>query len=254
MLSSITDKTFALFENPACRKVAAELEKAGAQILKFPLLEAEKVILNEDSEKFLSRLKNFDWIIFPDVLAVGFFLEILEEKAIDFFELDELRVCACGEVISDRLRFVQLHADVIPPRTEPKEIMTALKKYIGDEEFQTKKILLLKESSNSSELKNELANYVQMSELSVYQIKIPQKNEIAKLKTLLRGGAIDEFIFSAPSDFIWLNYIFGGEPLERILSGIEISALDGSMFQTAREHNLKRAILFQPGKIDTVVR
>ncbi len=252
MLNSIVGKTFALFENPSCQKIVSELENAGAQIIKFPVLEAENIDLSEDAREVLTNLVNFDWIIFPDVLTVDFFLQDLEGNAIDFFELDEIRVCACGEVVSDKLRFVQLHADVIPPRIEPKEIITALKNYIGEEEFHNRKFLLLKEVSNQNDLKNKLTDNIKISELSIYRIKIPPENEITRLKTLLKGGAIDEFIFVAPTDFIWLSHIFGGESLDQLLSDINISAVDGSIFQTAREHNLKQTVLFKPRKIDTL--
>jgi len=252
MPNSIADKTFALFENPGSKKIVAELENAGARIIKFPVIEAEKVILNEASKKILNNLQNFDWVIFPDVLTVDFFLQILEENAIDFFELDEMRVCACGEIVSDRLRFVQLHADVIPQTIEPEDVLSALKNYIGEEEFVSLKFLCLKEISSQNAIETELAVNAQISELGIYQIKTPNGNEIAKLKTLLKGGAIDEFIFYAPTDFIWLKHIFNDEPLDHILSGIKVSAVNGVIFQTIREHNLKQAGLFQRGKIDTV--
>ncbi len=89
-------------------------------------------------------------------------------------------------------------------------------------------------------------------ELPVYNIKFAEENEIPKLKALLIGGAIDEFIISAPTDFIGLNHIFNGERLDRLLSEIKVAAIDGAMFQFAREHNLKHAVLFQRAKLDTV--
>jgi len=252
MQNSISEKTYALFENPGWNKMVSNLENAGAKIIRFPTMETEKVRLNEVSTKIINNLKSFDWIIFPDVLTVDFFLQILEENAIDFFELDEIRVCAGGEVVSDQLRFVQLHADVIPQTIEPKEIISALRTYIGVDEFHSLKFLWLKEFAYQNELEEELTGKVQISELSVYQIKTPPVNDITKLKTLLKGGAIDEFIFSVPTDFIWLNFLFKGEPLDRLLAEIRVSGVDGSIFQTAREHNLKQVVLFQRTKIDTV--
>ena len=218
MSNTIAGKTFALFANPNNKKIISELENAGARVIKFPGVDAEKVILDSAYAEVLSNLKNFDWIIFTDVLTVDFFLQILEENAIDFFELDEIRVCAFGEIVSDRLRFVQLHADVIPPTIETQDVLSALGNYISGEEFTDIKFLLPKENTFPVEIKNALMKMkAEVFELPIYQIKFAEENEIPKLKALLKGGAID-----------------------------------GAMFQFAREHNLKHTVLFQRTKIDTV--
>jgi uroporphyrinogen-III synthase len=251
MPNSINEKTYALFADSGNKKIVAELENAGAQIIEFPPLATEKIEPGESSVEQLSRLKSFDWIIFPDVLSVDFFLQTLEENAVDFFELDEIRVCALGEVVSDRLRFAQLHADVIPSKIKSEDVLSALKNYIAAEDFKNLKFLLPKERSFESDMKKQLiqAGAEEVCDLPVYQIKVSKENEFSKLKALVKGGAIDEFVFTSPTDFIYLNYIFGGEPLARVLSGIVISAADGNVYQTIRENNLKCGGLFQTDKI-----
>ncbi len=253
MQNSIHDKTFALFANPTNQKIVSELEHAGAKIIKFPPLETEKIELNESSIEQLSRLAEFDWVIFPDVLTVDFFLQTLEENAVDFFELDAIRVCAFGEAVSDQLRFVQLHADVIPNRLRTEDVLSALKNYIAAEDFQNLKFLLVRGSLVEGELKKQLTQAgAEVCELPVYQIKISKENEIPKIKALLKGGAIDEFVFSAPTDFIYLNYIFSGEPLARVFADVKISAADPIVYQTVRENDLNCAGLFQTDKIAKV--
>ena len=253
MSNSINEKTFGLIANPNNKKIVSELEKAGAKIVKFPPFEAEKIEPDANSVEHLSNLVEFDWIIFPDVLTVDFFLQSLEENAVDFFELDEIRVCAFGEVISDRLRFARLHADVIPNTIKTDDVLSALKNYIAAEDLKELEFLLPKEISLRNEIKNELLKAGgKVSELPIYEIKFSKDSEISKLKALVKGGAIDEFIFSAPTDFIALNYIFSGESLAQIFADIEISAVDEIIYQTIRENNLKCAGLFQPGKVAKV--
>jgi len=76
-------------------------------------------------------------------------------------------------------------------------------------------------------------------ELPIYRAKLADKIEIAKLKTLLNGGAIDEFIFSTPADFIALQFYFSGVAMIDVLSGINVSATSENTFQTAKEYNLR---------------
>ena len=257
MTNSIAGKTFALFDNPTGVKLIAEIEKTGAKLLKFPIIETEKIELSETSIELIKNLKNFNWIIFPDVLAVDYFLAGLEENGVDFFELDEVRVCALGEVVSDRLRFVQLHADVIPNLIGAENIVSSLKNYTAEDELKKMKFLIVKEISLDNAIRNELIkSRAEVTELPVYRIKPAVKNETAKLKTLLitlfRGGAIDEFIFSAPTDFIALKNTFNEELFAELFSEIKVSAVDGLTLQIVREHDLKRADLFRLEKIDTV--
>ncbi len=56
----------------------------------------------------------------------------------------------------------------------------------------------------------EKAN-AELIEMAVYRAKISDKSDTTKLKTLLKGGAIDEFIFSAPEDLIALHQYFPDE-------------------------------------------
>lgn len=249
MPDSNNEKTFALFANPANRKLIAGLENAGAKVWLFPPLETEKVILEKSSVERLKNLTDFDWLILPDVLAADYFLENLEENAIDLFELDAVRVCALGEVVADRLRFAAVHADVITSSNETENVFSELTDYIGEREFGGLKFLFLKEVSADNNLTERLkAKGVAVIELPVYQASISNKLEVTKLKTLLKGGAIDEFILASPTDFIALRYYFEGETIAGVFAGIKILATDGVMLQTTKEHDLGNVGLFHLNK------
>lgn len=234
------EKTYALFANPANKKIAAALEKEGAKVFRFPPLEIEKAILNEKSVSDIKNLYGFDWIIFPDVLAVDYFLQVLEENEIDLFEMDSVQVCAFGEAVADRLRFVRLHADIITASVEPANVFVAVSDYVGKAELSSLKFLLPKAVSLEYEITEKLigkgANVV---ELPIYEAKIARADETAKLKVLLKGGAIDEFVFSSPTDLIALKLLFGNSRISTILSETDVSTVDAAMFQTLKEHDLK---------------
>lgn len=253
MSNFFADRTFALFDNALNKKLRAEIEKTGAKILKFPSIEAEKISLSAASFEIIRNLHALDWVIFADVLAVDFFLEILEENRVDFFELDDVRVCAAGEAVSDRLRFAQLHADVIPHRVDVENVLSSLQSYIAADRLTELKFLVVKEIALDNEIERELLKAgATVSEMPIYRIEFGAKEEITKLKTLFKGGAIDEFIFSAPTDFAALKYIFGEEPFAELFSEIKVSGVDALTLQTVREHGLQSADLFRMRKIDTV--
>ncbi|HXH68919.1 MAG TPA: uroporphyrinogen-III synthase [Pyrinomonadaceae bacterium] len=239
-MTNSNEKTYALFSNPTNKKIIAELEKEGAKVFQFSPLITEKTVLDEKSVADIKNLNAFDWIIFPDVLTVDYFLQVLEENGIDLFEIDSIQVCAFGEAVADCLRFVQLHADVIPNSVEAASVFLALLDYIGKDKLCNLKFLLPKEISQEFEIKGKLIeSRASVVELPIYQAKISTADETAKLKALLKGGAIDEFIFSLPTDLIALKHYFNNKLISTTLSEINISTVDKAMFQTLKEHDLK---------------
>lgn len=240
MSESLDKKTYALFETAANKKIIGELEMSGSKTFRFPPLETVKISPDEGEKEIFSRIRDFDWIIFTDVFSVEFFLQTLEECDVDIFELDDVKVCALGEVVSDALRFVQLHADIIADTTENDKIFTAIKEYLYAEQLRDLRFLLVKEISQTFEFAEQLkSNGAEVFNLSVYEAKIAEKREIVKLKTLLRAGAVDEFVFSSPADFTALRFYFAGESIADLLSEIQISAVSEAVFQTAKEFNLR---------------
>lgn len=255
MPDSTADKTYALYANSANKKLISDLEAAGAKVFAFEPIEHEAIVFDEAANDIIANLMSFDWLIFTDVLAVDFFLAILEENATDLFELDALRFCAFGEAVADQLRFVQLHTDVIPTKIDAQTILASLKDYIGAENLKDLKFLIVKDAGNQIEL-GELLRHEQadVKELPVYQMNVVENKEIVKLKTLLAGGAFDEFIFTAPTDFINLRFIYSGDSFSEFFTEIKVSAMNGSILQTLNEYNFKRAVLFHTDKIGKLIK
>jgi len=243
------DKTYALFATAANKKIIKQLENAAAEIHLFPPLATEKIEAAEINAGFLHF---FDWLIFPDIPAVRYFLEILESQDIDFFELDQMRVCTFGEAIADELRFVQLHADVIPNTNSVGDIFSALCDYIGDDEIENLKFLVPKIESGEIILSEKLKTRgAEVLELPIYRAKDFDKYTAAKLKTLIMGGAIDEFIFSSPEDLTALSQYFSEKSIAGVLKNLKVSAVSGAMFQTLKEYNLENAAFFiLPNSVD----
>lgn len=234
-------KTYAFFETPLNKKIAVKLVEKSAIFFQFQPLETEKIALDIGEIALLKNITEFDWLIFTDVLAVDYFLQKLTENEIDFFGLDAVRVCAVGETVADRLRFDQIHADVIPNKTNAQTVFSAISFYAGESNLKKLKLLLIKEKMSDFGIVNLLkeAN-TELIELPVYTAKISDKSETIKLKTLLKNGAIDEFIFSAPEDLIALRHYFPNEnELKTIFEEVKASAIDANIYQNLKENEIK---------------
>lgn len=234
-MQNLSEKTIGIIENPKNRKLISNLEKQGNKIILFP--EPKTVLINSELD-ICSKINDFDWLIFTDLHSVDYFLQLLEENEINLFELDALRICALGEAVADRLRFQQLHSDVIPPNNRAQSVISALNDYIFNEnEFTGIKFLIIKESNAEFEISGLLSEKkADVTEISVYKSVFQDSLQIPKLKALVKGGGIDEFIFTAPEDVFNILRLFNNENLEKIFAGIKISTNDEVTRQTFNEH------------------
>jgi uroporphyrinogen-III synthase len=240
MESSSNKKTYALFATPLNRKLAAALEAGGAKVFGFEPVETGQINSRQNSEIIKNNLHEFDWIIFPDVYAVEFFIGLLEENQVDLFELDAAHVLAFGEAVTDRLRFVQLHADIIPPTIETEIVFQTLTDYLGKENLSGLRFIVPREGESDSDLKRKLIKAgTNVTEIAVYQIKPAEKNKTANLKALLKGGAIDELIISSAEDVVSLKHYLSTENLSESLSEVRVSGTNEISMQTLKENNLR---------------
>lgn len=236
-----TPKTYALAATATGKKLAAQLAAGGATIVFLPTIETERLDLDEKSNYFLTNADDFDWLIFPDIFAADFFLQAFEDVGKDFFELDAVRVCTFGEAVADRLRFAQIHADVIANSIEPAAIFASLVAYIGETAISGKRFLAVKKRSASSDVEAVEADLEKkgaiVSSIEIYAARIA--DALPRLKALLAGGAIDEFVFAAPADLMALEELLPRELLFGILRETKISATDDVTAQFLRERGFK---------------
>lgn len=235
MSETLPVKTVALFATDANQKLLNEL-RARVSVIELPKVSAVKTDAFDAAIDPLA----FDWLIFPDTFAADFFLEKLAGQGFDLHELDSVRVCAFGEAVSDRLRFLQVHADVIPQKLDTANIFSMLADYIsGEADFEGLRVLVVREISAEIEIAELLRLHkASVTEIPLYKFESERVENPARLKTLLKGGAADEFVFTSPFDATALQYLFK-EPLPELLKETLISAADEVTFQTLLEHGLR---------------
>lgn len=234
-----TRKTYGLIDNPINNKLISKLKENDENILLFPYISTEKIELTDKTKKLITNLVNFDWIIFTDVFAVDHFIEVLDKMEFDLFELDNLTVCAFGEVVADRLRFVQIHTDLIPTKIDSESIVKAISEFAADDLIDLRFLVLKDNSEELSITKYLIENKAVVEELAIYQAKFVNETANTKLKTLLKGGAVDEFVFSSAEDLVSLKKLLTEEDLALVLNESQISATAENVFQLLLENGLR---------------
>lgn len=238
MVATKYAKTYGIFDTFRNKPLIKELEETAEKVFILPRVEANKM-LNHESESIIKNVKDFDWIIFTDVFTVDFFLEALIENNVDVFELDDISVCACGDSVADRIRFAQIHVDLIPEDLSARSILEALKLYVACDSHLLRILVTCDDGkSNGLAALFEKENW-EVVEVSMYYLTSVPKLELAKLRSFLLGGAIDEFIFGAAEDVVGFRKFFGEEEYLKILEDVKPVAADSTTFQTLREIGLQ---------------
>lgn len=215
------------------------MEISGAKIILLPLVETKEIEISPENEKLLKNLSEFDWLVFQNIYAVDYFLQALERFEIDIFELDALRVLAFGETVADRLRYSQVHSDIISKTLETTEILQSLCNYEPD--FGYSNFLIPTENQRKPEIFDALSK-TGSNVIVIPLYKTGFSDQMPKLKALIKGGAIDEFIFSSPTDAANLTIIFHPEGAANLLSETLVSSKDSQTFQSLLEIGIKSKI------------
>lgn len=245
MLNQKNQKTYGVVNSPQNKKLINEILNKKGKLIKFPNLPTQRISFDGFSQEIIENVRNSEWLIFTDIFAVDYLIEILKEKDFDLFDLDNLRVCSLGEVVSDQLRYVQLHTDVVASSFDPGTIFEEISNYIADEdELKKSRFLLIKGKSS----KEKLLRYIKdrgaiVEKFSVYEFILPEKKEITKLKALLIGGAIDEFIISSPVDFLILEALMPDENLNFVFNDLDLFAENAIAYNFLLEKGYKPKLL-----------
>src|SRR5580765_1052092 len=78
-------------------RLVAELTRTGARVVTWPKIEVTDPESFTTLDEAIQNLFGYDWLIFANANAAGFFLRRLQNLDHEVSELDELRVCALDE-------------------------------------------------------------------------------------------------------------------------------------------------------------
>jgi uroporphyrinogen III methyltransferase/synthase len=102
----------------------------------------------------LSRLNQFDWIVFSSANGVRFALERLEEIGFDMRALGSVRLAAMGPGTAEQLAEYRLRADLIPDEYRAESLASALATHAPGRRF-----LLIRASRGREVLAEQLESH-----------------------------------------------------------------------------------------------
>jgi uroporphyrinogen-III synthase len=239
MTRTSEEKAYGLISTPANESVAAELKNGGSRVIEFPAVLSPAGLGQGD---VLADIEDLDWIVFPDIFSTNYFFEALGGPGRGPADVEFLQTCAVGEATANRLRCFHVHTDLV--LQSAAEALPALSDYLAGAGLKGLKFLIPKMKGAGSELGQALIEAgAAVTELPVYQHLETAEENLPKLRALLAGGAVDEFVFCHPGDVDNLLYICETVDIQTLLSGIKVAAANESVAVLLDGLGLRASIL-----------
>jgi uroporphyrinogen III methyltransferase/synthase len=187
----------------------SQMRELGADVLVQPAIEIGPPKQWDAVDAALSRLHEFDWLVFSSVNGVEYLLGRLLAAHGDLRKLAGLRLAAIGPGTAEQLAAYHLKADLVPPEYRAEALADVLTTAAAGQ-----RVLLARASRGREVLANRLqARAVQVEQVVVYQsddVAIPD----AEIAELLRRGRIDWITVTSSAIARSLAAMFG-EDLRR---------------------------------------
>lgn len=142
---------------------AAELEALGAEVLVAPTVLIGPPADPGPLDDAITRLHQFDWLVFTSSNGVRSFFDRLEALGHDLRQVGRLKFATIGPTTAETLSKYRLRADLIPQSYRSEELASALAQVAAGQ-----RILLARADRGRTVLKDELQHVAHVEQVPVY--------------------------------------------------------------------------------------
>lgn len=207
------------------RPFAAALRDAGAQVYEVPLIE----LLPPDDwapvDAVITRLHDYDWLVFTSANGAVRFLDRLWESSRDARALGAARICAIGPETARALRPYGLRADIVPDEYVAEAVAAALAAH------RPRRVLLPRASVARDVLPSALREAgAEVDVVEVYRTGVPAVAAEALTAAL---PEVDVVTFTSSSTVTHFVRLAGRPP-----AGVRVACIGPITARTARDEGL----------------
>jgi len=220
------------------REFSGALSLYGAEVIEFPTIEIVPPESWEEMDKAISKIEDYDWIIFTSVNGVRPFIERLKINKRDIRDLKGIRICAIGPKTANEIENYGLSLSLIPNEYRAESIIGA----IGNEEISGKKFLIPRAEVAREILPEELRRMgAEVDVVPAYR-NIKPEAELDWIRRLFLEKKVSAITFTSSSTLKNFIEMFGKEAKE-LLRGVVIACIGPVTAKTAEDLGIKTDIM-----------
>ncbi len=222
----------AVFERPFNKKLIERLDSKERDVVTISPFTLDDCLSTSSDEIFIAE--GVEMLVLTDIFAVDILLGVFEQKSIDPYSLDSVRICALGESVADRLRFDQIHADIIPTNNSSQQIAGSIEDFFGVEINKIRTQII-----GGDWAQKEMGRCFGDQVPFVKAYKTTGSEGLTRMRTLMVSGAFDELVLGSAIDVLNLSIMFQKLILtQNDIGEMQILTFDGLAYQSARECGL----------------
>lgn len=236
--------------------LTVELTRHSARVLVCPRIEIVEPDNFAALDEAIQNLFGYDWLIFANPNAAGFFLRRFQNLRHEISELDALRVCALDDGTRQQLEEAQVHVDLVPERFTTDGVLAALETYNGGRDsLRGLNLLLPRAAISRNYLRQALEDAgARVDVVTAYRTAGSHTSELVQLKVLLESGGIDCIIFTTPASVRTFSQLLDTNDLSRLLKEVAVACADEATTQAATDFGLRAQIISAESTISELAR
>ncbi len=217
-------------------KLVEGLEELGAECLEIPTIKIVPPESFEALDEAISRLEEFDWVVFTSVNGVRYFFERLWEKGKDARSLFKAKVAAIGVATAELIKNYGLLVDLLPKEFRAEGLLEAF----SQEDLAGKKILIPRALEAREILPEKLREMgAEVVVAPAYRTILPEESAEEARRALQEG--VDVVTFTSSSTAKNLLKMLG-EEAKSLLSKTLLASIGPITSDTLRKAGLNPAI------------
>jgi uroporphyrinogen III methyltransferase/synthase len=218
---------------PQAARLVRRLEELGADTLTLPAVEIREPVDWSPVDEALAQLAEYRWVVFTSVHGVQSFFGRLLDKGRDLRALRSTQLAVIGPITADALRSFHLQPDLMPTEYCSESLAAALKGRAAGQ-----RILLARADRGRDFLREELARWARVDQVSVYSQVDAVAGESEALARL-RSGNIDYITLTSSNIARSLVRALDTTSMDQIKSGsVQLVTISPVTSGTVRELGL----------------
>ena len=224
--------------------ITAELETLGATVIHCPTIEIAPPTTWEQLDASISKLEEYDWIIFTSTNGVRFFFQRLAELCGDTSKVVRKQlICAIGPATARALEGMGFAASVVASDSTGEGALKAIIKYLGDAKFvRGLNFLIPRAKVARNVLPAGLRRLgARVNAVETYQTVKPNVERKSMMR-LLTAQRIDVITFTSSSTVSNFAELLGLTDLSSLLSKSVVACVGPITAKTAAKYGLRETI------------
>ncbi|MBQ9377545.1 MAG: uroporphyrinogen-III C-methyltransferase [Schwartzia sp.] len=229
-------------------RLTEKLEGLGARVIELPAIRIEEPRDGYEAvDAAISRIADYDWLVFTSVNGVDRFFDRLFAASKDARDLAGAYFAAIGQATASRLKDYGILADIVPEEYRAEGVIKALKGELAPGE----RVQIPRAEEAREILPESLREYGAIVDVVPVYETVPEEGDPGELRKMLEAGEIDGATFASSSTVKNLIKRLGDAEL---LAKTKIIAIGPVTAETCESLGLTVAAIPEAYTIDGLVR